>query len=203
MGRAAFWLIWLGLGLALALPLAEAAVSPLLQYRQPIYVAAGFAGIAGLGLLLVQPLLARGRLPGLNVLVSRNLHRVVGILLVTLVLIHVIGLWVTSPPDVVDALLFRSPTPFSIWGVLAMWAVFAASGLTLFRRRLRLRLWRNLHLSLVTLTVTGTVVHAIQIEGTMGWITKYALCLVVVLALIYALFGQRLRPGRATTGSRP
>ena len=28
-----------------------------------------------------------------------------------------------SPPDVIDALTFASPTPFSVWGVIAMWAV--------------------------------------------------------------------------------
>ena len=29
------------------------------------------------------------------------------------VVIHVAGLWITSPPDMIDALLFTSPTPFS------------------------------------------------------------------------------------------
>lgn len=42
-------------------------------------------------------------------------------------ILHVVGLWVTSPPDVIDALLFWSPTPFSFCGVVAMWAVFASA----------------------------------------------------------------------------
>ena len=64
--------------------------------------------------------------------------------LVVAVVIHVAALWITSPPDVVDALLFASPTPFSAWGVIAMWAVFAAALLAALRRRLRLRprTWR-------------------------------------------------------------
>ena len=45
--------------------------------------------------------------------------------LVIAVVLHVAGLWVTSPPDVIDALLFVAPTPFSNWGIIAMWALFA------------------------------------------------------------------------------
>ena len=106
-------------------PLALAAMSPLLQWRQPVYIAAGFAGIIAMCLLLLQPLLAGGLLPGLTGLRGRRLHRWTGALLVTAVLLHVAGLFVTSPPDVIDALLFRSPTPFSAWGVIAMGAVLA------------------------------------------------------------------------------
>ena len=49
-------LIWGALALLLGWPLAVAATSPLLEWRQPVYVAAGLAGVAGLCLLLVQPL---------------------------------------------------------------------------------------------------------------------------------------------------
>nr|WP_254436203.1 ferric reductase-like transmembrane domain-containing protein [Ruegeria arenilitoris] len=137
-----------------------------------------------MGLLLLQPLLAGRYLPGLSPLTSRRLHRWIGIALVTAILIHVGGLWITSPPDVVDALLFVSPTPFSAWGVIAMWAAFAAACLGLYRQRLKLRfrVWRLCHTALVAVTITGSVVHAMLIEGTMEIMTKTTLCALVLLA---------------------
>ncbi|MEO0764271.1 MAG: ferric reductase-like transmembrane domain-containing protein, partial [Pseudomonadota bacterium] len=142
-------LTWAALAAALGVPLAVAAASPLLAWRDPVYIAAGFAGVVGLGLLLVQPLLAGAALPGLGPRRSRRLHAWIGGGLVVAVVVHVAGLWITSPPDVVDALLFRSPTPFSAWGVVAMWAVFAAGLLAAYRRRLRLApaTWRLAHLA--------------------------------------------------------
>ncbi|WP_425501517.1 ferric reductase-like transmembrane domain-containing protein [Roseobacter ponti] len=186
--------VWAVLLPAVLLPLAMAAASPLLAWRDPVYIIAGFAGIVAMSLLLVQPLLARGRLPGLNIRQSRTLHRMTGAALVAGVVIHVVGLWVTSPPDVVDALLFRSPTPFSAWGVIAMWAVFAAAVLAVFRRRLRPRLWRLAHSGIAVVIVTGTVIHALQIEGTMETASKVALCALVIAATI-SVFVARTRAG--------
>ena len=111
--RAAF--LWAAFLAAVAVPLLLAAASPLLQWRGPVYVAAGFAGLVGLALLLAQPLLIRGWLPGLSAPLARRAHRLIGGLLVFAILLHVGGLWIVSPPDVVDVLLFRSPTPFSVW----------------------------------------------------------------------------------------
>jgi predicted ferric reductase len=171
---------------AVVVPIAAAAVSPLLAWREPVYILAGFAGIFGMTLLLVQPLLAAGELPGLSVVASRRCHRGVGVVLVLAVLIHVAALWITSPPDVIDALSFASPTPFSAWGVIAMWAVFATALLAAVRRRLRLRLrlwaWRIAHTALGAVIVVGTVVHAVLIDGTMEAISKVALSVLVVAA---------------------
>lgn len=170
-------------------PLAIATTSPLLAWREPLYTAAGFAGIAAMALLLVQPLLAGGYLPGPGPRTARRIHRWLGVLLVVLVVAHVGGLWVTNAPDVIDALLFDSPTPFSPWGVVAMWAVFATALLAALRRRLRIspRLWRIAHTALALVVVTGTVVHALLIEGAMGTISKAVLCLLVVAALARVL----------------
>ncbi len=192
-------LIWAGLVAAIALPLVAAGFSPLLEWRQPIYIIAGFAGIAGLGLMLAQPLLVAGIMPGLERFKGPRVHRVVGVLLVLAIVVHVVGLWIFSPPDVVDALLLRSPTPFSVWGVLAMWAVFAAALLAVLRRRLRLRVWRMGHSGLVSIAVVGTVLHTILIQGTMESITKFVLCGLVLGAL--ALVLARLRPWQK--GARP
>lgn len=185
-------LIWAAVFCAMALPLAVAVGSPLLQWRQPVYIVAGFAGILGLCALLLQPLLVVGRLPGLTGPPGRRAHRWLGATLILAIVLHVGGLWLTSPPDVVDALLFASPTPFSVWGVLAMWAAFAAAGLAILRKRLRPRVWRLGHSGLIVIVVAGTIVHALLIEGTMGTLSKVALCGLVALATLRAITDRRV-----------
>jgi predicted ferric reductase len=100
--------------------------------------------------------------------------------------IHVAGLWITSPPDMIDALLLTSPTPFSPFGVIAMWAIFAVALLAALRRRLGLRprTWRIAHISLAIVIVAGSVVHAMLIEGAMEMVSKAALCALVLAAAI-------------------
>jgi len=194
MSRVRTTLIWAGLAIALAVPIAAAAASPLLAWREPVYIAAGFAGIVAMALLLVQPLLIGGYLPGPSAQQSRRMHRGVGAVLVSAVVIHVAGLWITSPPDVVDALLFASPTPFSVWGVVAMWALFATALLAVFRKRLRLRptTWRAGHTTLAVVIVVGSAVHALLIEGTMETMSKVALCALVILATVKVLADLRI-----------
>lgn len=186
-------LIWAALAAALAVPIAIAGASPLLAWREPIYIAGGFAGVIAMGLLLLQPLLAGGYLPGLPMRRGRWLHFWVGIGLVAAVAIHILALWVTSPPDVVDALLFRSPTPFSAWGVVAMWAIFAAALVAGLRRRLRLKpmVWRLCHVTLVMVVVLSSVVHAMLIEGTMGTASKAVLCTLVLAAVVKVIVDFR------------
>lgn len=193
MGLARAILIWVALSAALTVPVAVAGASPLLAWRDPIYIAAGFAGVISMALLLLQPLLAGGYLPGLPTRRGRRLHAWVGGALVAAVAIHILALWATSPPDVVDALLFRSPTPFSAWGVVAMWAVFAAALLAALRRRLRLRpmVWRLCHTTLATVVVVTSVVHAMLIEGTMGTVSKVALCALVLAAAVKVMVNLR------------
>ena len=183
-GRAA--LLWTALTAVIAVPLTAAAMSDLLFWRAPIYVAAGLAGIVGLCLLLIQPLLIGGYLPELSPWRARLVHRWIGGGLVAAVVLHVAGLWITSPPDVIDALLFRSPTPFSVWGVIAMWAVFAVAILAVSRRRLGLRprTWRISHWILAVFIVVGTVIHALLIEGTMEPMSKAVLCALVAAATL-------------------
>jgi uncharacterized membrane protein YdcZ (DUF606 family) len=91
-------LVWTALAVAAAVPIGAAAASPLLAWRGPVYIAAGFAGVAGLALLLVQPLLIGGYLPGPSAERARRLHPWIGGLLVAAVVLHVAGLWVTSTP---------------------------------------------------------------------------------------------------------
>ncbi|MEO1138243.1 MAG: ferric reductase-like transmembrane domain-containing protein [Pseudomonadota bacterium] len=178
-------------------------MSPLLAWRDPVYIAAGFAGVIAMALMLLQPLLAGGYLPGFPALRGRRVHRWTGGLLVAAVLIHVVALWITSPPDVVDVLLFSSPTPFSVWGVVAMWAVFASAVLALVRRRLRLRprTWRIGHTGLAAVIVLGSVVHAVLIEGTMETMSKVVLCAMVLLATLKAVTDLRVWASRSRRGT--
>ena len=95
----------------------------------------------------------------------------------------------------IDALLFVSPTPFSVWGVIAMWALFGTACLAALRLRLRLRpiAWRLIHGALAVVIVSGSVVHAMMIDGTMESLSKLLLCAVVVVATVVVLAGLQLR----------
>jgi predicted ferric reductase len=195
-------LIWAALAAAICVPIAAAAASPLLEWRGPIYILGGFAGIIGLGILLVQPLLIGGYLPGPSAYRSRRTHLWIGSALVVAVVVHVAGLWITSPPDMIDALLLTSPTPFSAFGVIAMWAIFAVALLVALRRRLGLRprTWRIVHTLLAVVIVVGTVAHGLLIEGAMEMVSKAALCALVLAATIKVMADLRVWRRRAARG---
>jgi predicted ferric reductase len=190
-------LIWATLVAAICVPVGLAVTSDLLKWRGTVYILAGLAGIVGLGLLLVQPLLIAGYVPGLSAYRARRAHHWIGGALVLAVVVHVGGLWITSPPDMIDALTFASPTPFSPFGVIAMWAIFAVALLAAFRRRLGLRTWRIVHMALAAVIVVGTVAHAMLIEGTMEMVSKAWLCVLVFSAAMKVMIDllRRLRAG--------
>jgi predicted ferric reductase len=190
-------LIWVALAAAVCVPIAAAAASPLLAWRGPVYILAGFSGIVALGLMLFQPLLIGGYLPGLSARIRRRVHHWIGGALVVAVVIHVGGLWITSPPDMIDALLFSSPTPFSPFGVIAMWAIFTVALLAALRRRLRPRTWRIAHTLLAIVIVVGSVIHGMLIEGAMETVSKVALCALVLAAAIKVIADLRVwrKPG--------
>ncbi|MEA2936450.1 MAG: hypothetical protein QOD74_3096 [Variibacter sp.] len=191
-------LSWAALVAAIGVPIALAGLSPLLEWRGPVYIFAGFAGIVALGLLLVQPLLIGGYLPGLSAYRARRVHHWIGGVLVVAVVIHIVGLWITSPPDMIDALLFTSPTPFSPFGVIAMWAIFAVAILAAFRRQMGLRTWRIVHMPLAVVIVVGSVVHAVLIEGPMETMSKAVLCALVLAAATKVMIERRVWRRRAT-----
>ena len=195
-------LIWAVLAAAICVPIAAAAVSPQLAWRGPVYILAGFAGMIGLGVMLVQPLLIGGYLPGLPARLGRRVHHWTGGALVVAVVIHVAGLWISSPPDMIDALTFASPTPFSPFGVIAMWAIFTVAVLAALRRRLGPRTWRIAHTLLAIVIVAGSVVHGILIEGTMETVSKAALCVAVLAATIKVMTDLRVwRLARRSTAA--
>lgn len=189
------WFIWACLIMLCAVAIIAAAKSPLLAWREPIYIIGSFAGVVALVILLYQPLLMTKKTPGIRLSNARLYHRWLGMSLLLAVTVHVVGLWITSPPDVIDALLFRSPTPFAIWGVIAMWAVITSAIITLLRNQLKLKrpLWKWLHRGLAIAIVLGSVVHALMIDGTMEVISKYLLCLAVVVATLFAVTTNRTK----------
>lgn len=193
-------LVW-GLIIAIMIvPIAIAAFSPYLPSRNAPYIVGGFAGIVCLSLLVLQPLLPAGYLAGTQGPAGRRWHRWLGFGIVAAVALHVGGLYLASPADTLDALLLVSPTPFSVYGVTAMWGVVATAVLVLLRRRLGLRtsIWRLIHNTLAAVVVAATVIHALQIEGAMEGVSKWVLCLAVVAATTVALLDLRiLRPLRA------
>ncbi|MFD2208074.1 ferric reductase-like transmembrane domain-containing protein [Kiloniella antarctica] len=191
-------LIWSTFTTIIAVPIVAAMCSPLLAWRDPIYIIAGLAGVIAMALLFVQPVLAGGYLRDLSRLQSRQVHRIIGGILVMMILIHVIGLWITSPPDVIDALLFSSPTPFSVWGVIAMWALFASALTVLLRHRLRInpRMWRFIHTGFAVLIVPSSVIHALLIIGTMETTSKRVLCGLVVAVTAKVIVGWWRLPAR-------
>ncbi len=176
------FLVWCVLIVSVVAPVFLATQSPQLAWRDPIYIIAGFSGVLAMAVLFMQPLLVGAYLPGVAPRRERWLHRVFGTILVGAVVIHVVALWITSPPDVVDALLFVSATSFSVWGVVAMWAVFGAALLAVLRRQIPLRVWRIAHTVLAVITVVGSVVHAMLIEGTMEPVSKFVLCALALVA---------------------
>lgn len=193
-------LVWVALALAIGVPTALAAISEQLAWRDPVYILAGFAGIIALGLVLVQPLLIGGYLAPLSAYRGRRAHHWIGGTLVLAVMIHVAGLWITSPPDMIDALTYSSPTPFSPFGVTAMWAIFIVALLALLRRRLELRprTWRFIHMPLAIVIVVGSVIHCLLIEGTMETFSKAVLCAAVLAAAAKAMMDLKVWRKRRT-----
>lgn len=176
-------LVWGLIATLMVGPIILAALSPYLAYRNPAYIVGGFSGIVGLALFVIQPLLSAGYPSDVAPSRRRRWHQWTGTAIVACVVMHVGGLYVTSPQDTLDALLLVSPTPFSLYGVAAMWTTILIVGLIVFRRRLGVRtpLWQLIHSGLALLIVVSTVIHALQIEGTMETYSKWALSVTALL----------------------
>ena len=187
-------LTWGSVAAVMIVPVAIAAFSPYLASRNMPYIVGGFAGIVGLSLLFLQPLLPAGYLAGSDGPAGGRWHRWLGVAIVAAVTLHVGGLYLARPPDTIDALLLVSPTPFSVYGVTAMWGVLVTAILVLFRRRFGLRysVWRLIHNGLAAIVVVATVIHALQIEGAMEPVSKWMLCMAVVGTTGVALLDLRV-----------
>ncbi len=185
------WAIWAVAAVVAAWACIAAAQSPLLAWRSGVYVVAGFAGIVGLALAWVQMILV---LFGAPVGSSRRIHRISGVALVVAVVLHAALLWITSPPDVIDALTFMAPSWFSVWGVIAMWAVFVMAIVAMVRRRFLRRQWPRIHRILGYVVGAGGIAHAMLIDGAMGDVSKGVLSVCVAVTM-FALWRSKVRWG--------
>ena len=188
--------VWALLATAALVPVGIAATSPLQASREPLWIIGGMAGVIALALLLVQPLLASRFLPGMNMLSGRRWHRWIGSAIVLGVIIHVVGLYLSSPDDIADALLLVAPTPFAVYGVIGLASVVLTAGLVAARSKLRIRYnaWRIIHNALAVVVVISSILHAILIEGAMGEASKAILCGLVFIVTVFALlriYGKR------------
>ena len=187
-------LIWCVFACAVMAPVLIAATSPLLSSREGVYIIGGMAGIVALALLLVQPLLASGYLPGISTTQKVRWHLCVGKLLVLTIALHIGGLYLTSPDDLTDALLLVAPTPFSVYGVIGMWAVIATAILVTAKSRIKLSYttWHIAHNALAVIVVVCSVVHALMIEGAMNTLSKWFLCMCIALATTIVILHLRV-----------
>ncbi|WP_210168274.1 ferric reductase-like transmembrane domain-containing protein [Aureimonas sp. Leaf454] len=164
-----------------------AAASPLQGSRDVVWVVGGMAGVVALSLLFLQPILITGFLSPRRLTQERRWHRWIGSAIVVLVLLHVVGLYVTSPEDIMDALLLVSPTPFAVYGVMGLAGVVLTAGLAIVRRSLPLWIWQSVHTVLAGVIVAGSIVHALLIEGVMEETSKLLLCVSLGAATSVAL----------------
>lgn len=183
------WALGLLAALIALVPLLLSALSPLQTTRDVLWITGSLAGVASMSLLFLQPLwlLASSFTRYTR---ARHWHRWGGVAIVAAVLLHVGALYVTSPPDVLDALLFVSPTPFSVYGVTGLIAVLLLAVLSAWRMaggRNTAR-WRMAHGMLGMVVVVLGGVHAWLIDGTMSPASKLILALA---ALVTMLVGMR------------
>lgn len=179
------------------IPLAIAVINPLQTSRNFAYIIGGLAGICALCILLVQPLLAAGYLTHTRLTDSRRWHRRLGTSLIFLVALHVVGLYLTSPDDMSDALILVAPTLFSLYGVIGLWALALTALLVTLRKRLPFTdmIWKTMHNLLAVVVVISSVIHAVMIDGAMGVLSKQLLCICIVIATGVITFHLRvLRP---------
>jgi predicted ferric reductase len=187
--------VWLVLAACVLIPVGLAAASPLQASREALWIFGGMAGVVALALLLVQPILAAGLLPGTSSPTGRRWHRWIGATIIAAVVLHVGGLYLYSPDDISDALLLVSPTPFAVYGVIGLWGAALTALLVAVRSRsgLRYATWRIVHNAVSLVVVVSSVVHAILIEGAMGFVSKAILCTLVIAAAMIALLRVHVR----------
>ncbi len=180
--------LWVLLAAVIGFPILIAVLSPLQVGRDAIYITGSFGGIVCLALLLIQPLLAAGCFPAGRLSQQQRWHRLVGVAILFTLFLHIAGLYLTSPDDMVDALLLIAPTPYSVYGAIALWGLVLTAIVAFTRRRWHQRAWRFAHLSLAAVVVGASVVHALMIEGLMGSLSKILLCSCVLLTAAFALW---------------
>src|SRR5918995_5950512 len=91
-------LAWGSVAAVMIVPVAVAAFSPYLASRNMPYIVGGFAGIVGLSLFFLQPLLPAGYLAGSEGPAGRRWHRWLGVAIVVAVALPLGALHLRRPP---------------------------------------------------------------------------------------------------------
>ncbi len=195
-------LIWSALSACVLVPIGIAAINPLQSSRDALWIFGGMAGVVALAILLVQPLLVGGYLPMPSVVSGRRWHRWVGAMIAAAVVLHVVGLYLSSPMDIADALLLVAPTPFSVYGVIGLAGVALTVMLVALRHRSGLRYgsWRIVHNALAFVVVVSSILHALLIEGAMGTGSKVLLCALIFGVTVIVLV--RVHVGKISVRGR-
>ncbi len=185
------WLLRVPVILAVLLAVASfatAALSPLQQGREAIWIFGALSGVLALCLFPIQPLLA---LPGLRRGLGNWVHPALGGTIIGLSVAHITGLWIYSPEDITDALLLQAPTPFSAWGLSGLAGLIGAALIAVLRRRVRPAIRIALHLVLAGLGAFAAMMHAWLILGAMSTASKALLALAMLLSLGIAIQAAR------------
>ena len=147
-------------GAAVALPLSLALTDRHLAGASPALVLSTIAGTLAASALAIQPLLARRRR------IAR--HQIVGVVVLSLVLVHVGALFVEAPDDAWFALSPDGPTRarMALIATLALCGVVALGAL---RARLPLGAgtWRLLHAYLAVVVIALGIGHAVLTDGAL------------------------------------
>ena len=109
-----------------------------------------------------------------------------------MLIVDIVALYLTSPADIADALLLRSATPFSIYGVVGFGGVLLIAALVLFRSKIPTGHWKTIHVIIALIVVLASVIHALWIQGTMGLVSMWLLCGVILLCTMYAVIKLKI-----------
>jgi len=182
--------IWAAAAVLLALPPAVALTDPHLAGQPAALVISTAAAAFAVSALALQPLLAgSGRL---------RWHRVLGGVALTLVLVHLGGLFVVGAEDTLFALSLDGPTRGRM-ATLATAALIAVVALGVLRRRLPMSgpTWRILHGFLAALVIGLGFGHAVLTDGALDGVGTLLLLAFGSVALVGVASAYAARRRRA------
>lgn len=132
-----------------------------------------------------------------------DVHRFLGALTVTFVVVHLVGLafdpWASFGLDELLIPMASSWKPGAVaWGIVAFYLLIAVEGTSLLKSRIPLRLWRGVHLTSYGMYAMATV-HLL-LSGTDRYSPVLRTAIVVsVGAVVFFTMYRLIGPGRAAS----